>query len=369
MSRLRLASIICAYVISASIAVAATMEEELTSVTQKVCKQLVAKGHKKVAALDFTDLQGRRNELGRYLAEQLTIEMVGAEGVSVMDRANLQSILSEHKLTEEGLVKPENARKLGEFAGVDAIIIGSVSATDADIVLLIKGISTETAEVVAAGRGKFAKTAEMQQLLTKSIAPGASAASPRAVAGTEDPPAIATKDVGPLRVSVRGIKPLSRYGELTAVLFSLEVTNLDLQQTVYLGQNCAQSESVSHAVTQDGTTWRVTEERGIPEIHSISPSTILDTLQTGRHGESRLPQQGEWSGAFAVIPPGETVRVSITFGGNSVKSIRSLLVEAQWIVGVAAGSNSKPKYSLRNIVFDEIILADTEGPPPTRKNP
>lgn len=47
--------------------------------------------------------------------------MVAAEGITVVDRANINAIMVEHQLTAEGLVKPENAKKLGQFAGVDAI--------------------------------------------------------------------------------------------------------------------------------------------------------------------------------------------------------------------------------------------------------
>jgi curli biogenesis system outer membrane secretion channel CsgG len=48
----------------------------------------------------------------------------------MVDRANIKSILAEHKLTEEGLVNPANAKKLGEFAGVDAILMGNVTVLD-----------------------------------------------------------------------------------------------------------------------------------------------------------------------------------------------------------------------------------------------
>jgi len=79
--------------ISLSVAHADPLDQELTTLKDKLGKQLIAKGPKKIASLDFTDLQGRRNELGRYLAEQLTVEMVGTDGISVLDRANLKSIL------------------------------------------------------------------------------------------------------------------------------------------------------------------------------------------------------------------------------------------------------------------------------------
>src|ERR1035441_7661883 len=127
----------------------------MSGLADKIGKALVAKGCKNVAALDFTDLQGQPTELGRFLVEQLTIEIVATASVSMVDRANIKSILAEHKLTEEGLVNPANAKKLGEFAGVDAILIGNVTALDDGVELMVKGISTASAQIIAAGRIKF----------------------------------------------------------------------------------------------------------------------------------------------------------------------------------------------------------------------
>src|SRR6266404_678174 len=80
----------------------------------------------------------------------------------MVDRANIKSILAEHKLTEEGLVNPANAKKLGEFAGVDTILIGTVSSLDAGFVLTVKAVSTESSRIVAAGRIAFQKTPDLQ---------------------------------------------------------------------------------------------------------------------------------------------------------------------------------------------------------------
>jgi curli biogenesis system outer membrane secretion channel CsgG len=182
---------------------AQTLDKEIPVIAGKLSKTLVAKGRKKVAAIDFVDLQGRPTELGRFLAEQLSVELVNAEGISVLDRANIKSILAEHKLSEEGLVKPENARKLGEFAGVDAILIGTVTSLDEGVVLTVKAVSTDTAEVVAAGTIKFQKTSEIQQLLVHSVTGDQSASSSRAASSETD--AIATQDLGDLRVALKSI--------------------------------------------------------------------------------------------------------------------------------------------------------------------
>ena len=57
----------------------------------------------------------------------MTVNFVmGKRDFSVLDRADLKKILAEHKLTALGLVDPDNAKKLGQFAGVDALIMGNM---------------------------------------------------------------------------------------------------------------------------------------------------------------------------------------------------------------------------------------------------
>jgi len=82
-------------------------------------------------------------------------------------------------------VNPANAKKLGEFAGVDAILIGNATVLDDGIVLMVKAISTSSAQIVAAGRIKFAKTSEIQQLFNRSVSGNAGVSGSSAVAGGE----------------------------------------------------------------------------------------------------------------------------------------------------------------------------------------
>ena len=123
------------------------MDTELPTLTEKLASQIKDQGKKKVAVLDFTDLQGGTTELGRYVAEQLTVDFVmGKRDFSVLDRANLRKILAEHKLTALGLIDPDNAKKLGKFAGVDALIMGNMVRLGQNIDLTAKVITTDTAE-------------------------------------------------------------------------------------------------------------------------------------------------------------------------------------------------------------------------------
>lgn len=158
-----LCSILCAFIANAQ-----DMDTALPKLTEDLATKITANGNKKIAVLDFTDLQGGSSELGKYIAEQLTVDFVmNKRDFAVLDRANLKSILAEHKLTATGLVDPENAKQLGKFAGVDALIIGNIIPIGTNINLTVKIITTETAVVVGAAKAKFVSDDSVQQFLSQ----------------------------------------------------------------------------------------------------------------------------------------------------------------------------------------------------------
>lgn len=150
---------------------AQSYDKELTELAASVSKYLQTDGRKKATVLDFMDLQGNVNELGRFLAEEFSVALVmNRKGFAVVDRANLKTILAEHKLSLSGLVEPKNAKQLGEFSGVDAIILGTITALKDDVIISVKIIATDTAEIVGVARGKISKSKDIENLLERGIA-------------------------------------------------------------------------------------------------------------------------------------------------------------------------------------------------------
>src|SRR5882724_1241860 len=99
---------LCFSICGSPLARAQDMDKELSTLADKLAASIKEQGKKKVTVADFTDLDGASSELGRYIAEQLTVNLViSKRDFSVLDRANLKSILAEHKLTTQGLVNPE----------------------------------------------------------------------------------------------------------------------------------------------------------------------------------------------------------------------------------------------------------------------
>jgi TolB-like protein len=178
-------------------------EDELQRFSDTLSKEVKESGRKKVAIVDFTDLQNKPVEIGRYLSEQITVNLVSSKGgFKVVDRANLNSILAEHKLTTSGLVEPDNVRKFGSVSGIDALILGTVTVLGDSIQLTAKVIATDTAIVEAAAKGKLRKTSELEKLLEKPPVTERSTANQAKPAPVSEPAVAPAAQLSPSKAPV-----------------------------------------------------------------------------------------------------------------------------------------------------------------------
>src|SRR5215472_11718994 len=109
-----------------------------------VCLVLVAAGmpaqaqgpKKRVAVMnfDFTAVQneviaifGNRQDVGRGVSDLLVDRLVTDGRYSVIERKELDKIISEQNLSNSDRADPNSAAKLGRLLGVDAIVIGSIT--------------------------------------------------------------------------------------------------------------------------------------------------------------------------------------------------------------------------------------------------
>lgn len=216
-------------------------DAEMSALASRLSRDLVTSGHKTVAAVDFTNLQGQPTELGRYLSERLSVELVKVGGVSVADRANIRAILAEHRLTEEGLINRANVKKLGEFAGVDAILTGTLTEVGENWELLVKAISTQTAQISAADRLTFRKTGDNLRAgnfgVPATVAQGSSGGS--VVSASETGPSVLLHEFGGLRVTLRSVRPMSATTSQSnrGLRLTVEFENRDQQRVMEVALN------------------------------------------------------------------------------------------------------------------------------------
>src|SRR2546426_3809508 len=144
--------------------------QDIKPLSSILSKSIATSGRKTVAVVDFTDLQGNVTELGRFLAEELSVDLVGnAKDFEVIERNQLKVILQEHRLSTTGLIDPQTARKLGQFAGVDALVTGTITAFGDTVRLSAKVLDTQTAKMIGAATSDIPRTKVIDELLTHSI--------------------------------------------------------------------------------------------------------------------------------------------------------------------------------------------------------
>lgn len=182
------------------LAMAATgAAQQMDTVAGTLAPKLATAARKNVAVVDFTDLQGTPTELGRYLAEELSVALAAtSKGFTVIDRTHLKAILQENKLGANGIIDPATARQLGRIAGVDALITGTLTPFGDSVRLSVKVLDTQTVGILAATSADVPKTKAVEELLSRSVG-----ASPMSSAAANA--ATAPMPVGGMRMSVLGI--------------------------------------------------------------------------------------------------------------------------------------------------------------------
>ncbi len=93
--------------------------------------------------------------------DKLNIALIQGNIFKVVDRENLESLLTEQKLSLTGLVDPNKIKELGQIYGVDAFIFGSERTEGGKTVLALQMIDVNTATVIwgeEAGKGGTAAT-------------------------------------------------------------------------------------------------------------------------------------------------------------------------------------------------------------------
>jgi TolB-like protein len=145
-------------------------EKEIKSLSSTMAENIVKAGKKTIAVVDFVDLQGNVTELGRFLAEEFSVALAGGgKGFEVVDRTHLKTLLKEHKLAETGVIDPSTAKKLGQIAGVDALVTGTITPLSDSVRLSVKILDTATAKVIGASSCDIAMTKAIEKLLGKGI--------------------------------------------------------------------------------------------------------------------------------------------------------------------------------------------------------
>lgn len=145
-------------------------QREVQGAANAIGEKLAAAGKKSVAVVDFTDLQGQVTELGRFLSEEISVALTsGDRPLEVVDRTHLKVLVQENKLSATGLIDPATAKKLGQIAGVDAIVTGTLTPFGDTVRLTLKVLDASTARIVAATTAEIPKTKAIEEIAARGV--------------------------------------------------------------------------------------------------------------------------------------------------------------------------------------------------------
>lgn len=124
----------------------------------------LAKGAKKlqsrkVVVLPLTYADGWTSTGSTLIAEELTTALVGRKGITIIERSQLDKVMSETRLELSGITEAGAVQKLGKVLGADAIVTGTLTdiddhATTANVRL----IRSETGEILSAVSKTFSRS-------------------------------------------------------------------------------------------------------------------------------------------------------------------------------------------------------------------
>jgi TolB-like protein len=133
--------------------------DPLETIASRLAKGAAAAHVHKIAVLAFTYRDGALSSGSTLIAEGLTTRLVGRPGLQVIERSQIDQLLSESRLSLSGVVVSSASQKLGQVLGVDAIVTGRlVDLNNGRTSIDARLISTDNGTVLSAASSQIKRT-------------------------------------------------------------------------------------------------------------------------------------------------------------------------------------------------------------------
>lgn len=164
-----------------------SLEDGIRDLAKQLATTMADGQVRKLAVIEFSDLNGYRSALGLFIAEELTTQLFASKpgAFDVVERQQLAKVLQEQKLGATSLLDAETIAKIGKILGIQAIVTGSIADLGDEIKINARSISVETAKVFAAESARCQKKGVVENLMRQGAGPGTSNAQP-----AQDRPAV-----------------------------------------------------------------------------------------------------------------------------------------------------------------------------------
>ena len=229
---------------------ASDLEGGVKDLAEQISKNMTTGNKKKVAIVDFSDLDGNVAALGQFLAEELITQlfMISPGQFEVVERRQLLKLEKELLLSQTGFIEEKSIKQMGQVLGVDAIVTGSITDLGNTVKVNARLIGVESAKVFAVASTNIPKVGTVAELISKAAA-STPVMAPASSQGTAQPSVSPSennqqsKKVGQMVITVRQIQVLNG-----KVVVALEIAN--------------QSDNESRLAVDYGDRPALTDEKG-----------------------------------------------------------------------------------------------------------
>lgn len=144
------------------------LDRQIDNLARQIISSLDVRKTHKIAIVEFTSLEGKTSDLGKYLAEELTTRLFRTGRFQIVERQLLQKMMDEQQLSASGLVDAQTASKFGQILGVDALTTGTIADLNTSVKINARLIAVQTGSVFAVASASVPMTREVETLLKKT---------------------------------------------------------------------------------------------------------------------------------------------------------------------------------------------------------
>ena len=144
------------------------LDKGLNQMVSQISESMPSSAKQKIAIIEFSDLDGKVTELGKFLSEELITKLFMTKKFNVVERQLLNKILQEHQINMSGIVDENTIKQLGKILGVDAICTGTITDLGEQVKINGRLISTETGSVFSVAYAMIDKDATITRLMSKT---------------------------------------------------------------------------------------------------------------------------------------------------------------------------------------------------------
>lgn len=153
--------------------VSASLEAGLQALAQEIINKSVASDRDTIAILPFPNADKTCSVLSTYIVDELTLCLfLVKNSLRIIERSQLEALLSEIPLGEGGVLDPKTTQKLGSLSGVKALVVGTITATSDSIRVIARLIATDTGQTISVAAITIPKTKTVADLLAQSVTTG-----------------------------------------------------------------------------------------------------------------------------------------------------------------------------------------------------